>query len=233
MYYGALTDVCFLLPGLCRSRPDICRPHPRRRGYRNYRAFLGTANFTWTKTDIRSFQADKIVALTNAAGVEVEPIWATLLEKALAGKNVKELLSNVGAGGGAPAAGSAAPAAAAGGAPAAEAAKVEEKVEEKEESDDDMVRRYSDITNTSFNPVFPIPGLRTVRLVVLLLYHALSTLYTARNSLNTRFRDFILRFSNAAYEWDCAACCPVAIGRSVIALHPISHFQSAFCHSIF
>ncbi|KJA21333.1 hypothetical protein HYPSUDRAFT_140774 [Hypholoma sublateritium FD-334 SS-4] len=82
--------------------------------------------------------AEKLVALTNAAGVEVEPIWATLLEKALAGKNIKELLSNVGAGGGAPAAGSAAPLAAAGGAPAIEAAKVEEKVEEKEESDDDM-----------------------------------------------------------------------------------------------
>lgn len=76
--------------------------------------------------------------MTNAAGVEVEAIWATLLEKALAGKNIKELLSNVG-GGGAPAAGAAAPAAAAGGAPAAEAEKVEEKVEEKEESDDDMV----------------------------------------------------------------------------------------------
>ncbi|KAF8184679.1 60S acidic ribosomal protein P1-alpha 1 [Pholiota molesta] len=71
--------------------------------------------------------ADKIVALTNAANVEVEPIWATLLEKALAGKNIKELLSNVGAGGGAPAAGGAAPAAAAGGAPAAEAPKAEEK----------------------------------------------------------------------------------------------------------
>ncbi|KIM36235.1 hypothetical protein M413DRAFT_31832 [Hebeloma cylindrosporum] len=80
--------------------------------------------------------ADKIVALTNAANVELEPIWATLLEKALAGKNVKELLLNVGAGGGAPAAGSAAPAA---GAAAAEAPKEEEKKEEeKEESDDDM-----------------------------------------------------------------------------------------------
>ena len=71
--------------------------------------------------------------------MELEPIWATLLEKALAGKNVKELLLNVGAGGGAPAAGSAA--LAAGGAAAAEAPKEEEKKEEeKEESDDDMVR---------------------------------------------------------------------------------------------
>ncbi|KDR82431.1 hypothetical protein GALMADRAFT_237743 [Galerina marginata CBS 339.88] len=82
--------------------------------------------------------ADKIVTLTNAAGVELEPIWATLLEKALAGKNIKELLTNVGAGGGAPAAGSAAPAASTGGAAAAEAPKEEEKKEEKEESDDDM-----------------------------------------------------------------------------------------------
>ncbi|KAF8898742.1 60s acidic ribosomal protein-domain-containing protein [Infundibulicybe gibba] len=81
--------------------------------------------------------ADKIVTLTNAAGVDLEPIWATLLAKALEGKNVKELLSNVGSGGGAPAAG-AAPAASAGGA-AAEAPKEEEKKEEeKEESDDDM-----------------------------------------------------------------------------------------------
>ncbi|KAJ8516762.1 hypothetical protein ONZ45_g5976 [Pleurotus djamor] len=80
--------------------------------------------------------SDKIVALTTAAGVEVEPIWASLLAKALEGKNVKDLLSNVGSGGGAPAA--AAPAAAAGGA-AAEAPKEEEKKEEeKEESDDDM-----------------------------------------------------------------------------------------------
>lgn len=87
-------------------------------------------------------QADKITALTNAAGVEVEPIWATLLVKALEGKNIKDLLSNVGAGGGAPAAG--APVAASGGAggsaPAAEEKKAAPKEEEKEESDDDMVR---------------------------------------------------------------------------------------------
>jgi len=82
--------------------------------------------------------ADKITALTGAAGVELEAIWATLLAKALEGKNIKDLLSNVGAGGGAPVAGGAAPAAA-GGAAAAEAPKEEEKKEEeKEESDDDM-----------------------------------------------------------------------------------------------
>ena len=78
--------------------------------------------------------------MTTAASVELEPIWASLLAKALEGKDVKELLSNVGAGGAAPAAG-AAPGAAAGGAAAAEAPKEEEKKEEeKEESDDDMVR---------------------------------------------------------------------------------------------
>ncbi|KAG2125904.1 60S acidic ribosomal protein P1 [Suillus cothurnatus] len=82
--------------------------------------------------------ADKILALTEAASVELEPIWASLLAKALEGKNVKDLLSNVGAGGGAPAVG-APVAAAAGGAAAVEAPKEEEKKEEpKEESDDDM-----------------------------------------------------------------------------------------------
>ncbi|KAI0725285.1 60S acidic ribosomal protein P1 [Fomitopsis betulina] len=81
--------------------------------------------------------SEKIVALTTAANVELEPIWASLLAKALEGKNVKELLSNVGAGGAAPATG--ASASAAGGAAAAEAPKEEEKKEEeKEESDDDM-----------------------------------------------------------------------------------------------
>ncbi|KLT44855.1 hypothetical protein CC85DRAFT_256336 [Cutaneotrichosporon oleaginosum] len=78
---------------------------------------------------------DKITSLTQAAGVEVEPVWAGLLAKALEGKDVKELLTNVG-GGGAPVAGGAP---AAGGAAAAEDAPAEEKKEEeKEESDDDM-----------------------------------------------------------------------------------------------
>lgn len=87
---------------------------------------------------IVQLQSDKILALVNAAGVEVEPIWASLLHKALEGKDIKEMLSNIGAGGGpAVAAGGAAPAAGA----APEAAKEEEKKEEeKEESDEDMVR---------------------------------------------------------------------------------------------
>ncbi|OJT07798.1 60S acidic ribosomal protein P1 [Trametes pubescens] len=81
--------------------------------------------------------ADKITALTNAANIEVEPIWASLLAKALEGKNVKDLLSNVGAGGAGPAT-AAAPAAGGAGAAEAEAPKEEKKEEEKEESDDDM-----------------------------------------------------------------------------------------------
>ena len=79
----------------------------------------------------------------------MEPIWATLLEKALAGKNVKELLTNVGAGGGAPAVGSAAPAA--GGTAPSEAPKEEEKKEEeKEESDDDMVSFLADVSSRRY-----------------------------------------------------------------------------------
>ncbi|KAH7088656.1 60S acidic ribosomal protein P1 [Auriculariales sp. MPI-PUGE-AT-0066] len=82
--------------------------------------------------------ADKITALTGAAAVEVEPIWATLLAKALSGKNVKDLLSNVGSGGGAPAAAGPVAGAGAGGAAPAEEKKEEKKEEAKEESDDDM-----------------------------------------------------------------------------------------------
>jgi len=87
-----------------------------------------------------SRQAEKIIALTSAANVDLEPIWASLLAKALEGKNIKDLLSNVGAGGGAPAVGVAPAAGGGGGAPAAAAEEAkEEKEEEKEESDDDMV----------------------------------------------------------------------------------------------
>ncbi|KAI9843890.1 MAG: 60S acidic ribosomal protein P1 [Sclerophora amabilis] len=81
--------------------------------------------------------ADKLNTLIKAAQVEeVEPIWSSLFAKALEGKDVKDLLLNVGSGGGA----AAAPAAGAGG-PAGDAApeeKKEEKEEEKEESDEDM-----------------------------------------------------------------------------------------------
>ncbi|CAK5278995.1 unnamed protein product, partial [Mycena citricolor] len=40
--------------------------------------------------------AEKILTLTTAANIELEPIWATLLAKTLEGKNVKEMLSAVG-----------------------------------------------------------------------------------------------------------------------------------------
>ncbi|KAK0672468.1 60s acidic ribosomal protein-domain-containing protein [Cercophora samala] len=81
--------------------------------------------------------ADKIQTIIKAAGIEeVEPIWASLFAKALEGKDVKDLLSNVGSGGGAAPAAAGGAAAAAGG--AAEAAPEEAKEEEKEESDDDM-----------------------------------------------------------------------------------------------
>ncbi|KAF8263479.1 60s acidic ribosomal protein-domain-containing protein [Lactarius quietus] len=89
--------------------------------------------------DFVDITPEKIITISDAAGCELEPIWATLLAKALEGKNVKDLLSNVGAGGGGPAVG--APAAAAGGGAAAAAEAPEEekkKEEEKEESDDDM-----------------------------------------------------------------------------------------------
>lgn len=65
---------------------------------------------------IISSQSENILTIsTDTAGVDLEPIWANLLAKALEGKNVEELLSNVGSGGGAPAAG------VGGAAPAAEA----------------------------------------------------------------------------------------------------------------
>ncbi|KAK4064904.1 uncharacterized protein Triagg1_8903 [Trichoderma aggressivum f. europaeum] len=79
--------------------------------------------------------ADKLQTLISAAKVEVEPIWTSIFAKALEGKDIKDLLVNVGSGGGAAAAPGAA--AAAGGA-AADAPAEEEKEEEKEESDEDM-----------------------------------------------------------------------------------------------
>ncbi|KAJ0342104.1 hypothetical protein COL922a_001493 [Colletotrichum nupharicola] len=80
--------------------------------------------------------ADKLQTLIKAAKIEeVEPIWTSLFAKALEGKDVKELLSNVGSGGGAA---PAAAGAAAGGAATEAAAEEAPKEEEKEESDDDM-----------------------------------------------------------------------------------------------
>ena len=56
-----------------------------------------------------STQADKLNTLIKTANVpDVEPIWAQLFARALEGKDVKELLTNVGSGGGAAAGGEAA-----------------------------------------------------------------------------------------------------------------------------
>ncbi|ABN65043.1 predicted protein [Scheffersomyces stipitis CBS 6054] len=79
--------------------------------------------------------SEKLLAITKAAGADVEAVWADVYAKALEGKNLKELLFSFAAS--APAAGASAGAAASSGAAAEEAA--EEAVEEeKEESDDDM-----------------------------------------------------------------------------------------------
>ncbi|MCJ1443771.1 MAG: 60S acidic ribosomal protein P1 [Stictis urceolatum] len=84
--------------------------------------------------------ADKLQSLIKAAKVEeVEPIWTSLFAKALDGKSVKDILTNVGSGGGAAAA---APAAGGGGGgggeTTTEAEPEKKKEEEKEESDEDM-----------------------------------------------------------------------------------------------
>jgi large subunit ribosomal protein LP1 len=77
-------------------------------------------------------QADKLNTLIKAANVaDVEPIWASLFAKALEGKDVKDMLLNVGSGGGAAAAAPAAGAPAGGGAEAAAPAEEEKKEEGK------------------------------------------------------------------------------------------------------
>ena len=78
--------------------------------------------------------ADKINTIIKAAGVAVQPFWPSLFEKTLSGKNLDDLLLNVGGGGGgaaaAPAAGGAA-SAPAGGKKDEGKGKKEEKKEEK------------------------------------------------------------------------------------------------------
>ncbi|CCH59700.1 hypothetical protein TBLA_0B08840 [Henningerozyma blattae CBS 6284] len=77
--------------------------------------------------------ADNLMALTAAANVPVEGIWADIFAKALEGQDLKDLLVNFSAG-------AAAPAGAVGAAEGAAGAEAEEEKEEeaKEESDDDM-----------------------------------------------------------------------------------------------
>ncbi|KAI4207219.1 MAG: hypothetical protein LQ346_000713 [Caloplaca aetnensis] len=90
--------------------------------------------------------SDKLNAIIKAANIDdVESIWTTLFAKAittsslaaLEGKNVKEMLLNVGSGGGAAAAPTGGAGATATEVPAEEA-KEEKKEEEKDESDEDM-----------------------------------------------------------------------------------------------
>ncbi|KAK9830978.1 hypothetical protein WJX81_004771 [Elliptochloris bilobata] len=87
--------------------------------------------------------ADNINTLVNAAGLKIEPYWASLFSKLFANKNVGDLIANVGAGGGGGGVVSGGGsggggAAAAGGGAAKEEEKEEEKKEEEEEEDDDM-----------------------------------------------------------------------------------------------
>ncbi|RIB18368.1 hypothetical protein C2G38_1355586 [Gigaspora rosea] len=82
--------------------------------------------------------ADGLQTLTKHAGIDVEPVWANMFAKAFEGKNINDLLMNVGSGGGAPAGGAAV--AGGGGGGAEEKPKEEEKPaeEDKESSDEDM-----------------------------------------------------------------------------------------------
>ncbi|KAF1830877.1 ribosomal protein 60S [Decorospora gaudefroyi] len=83
--------------------------------------------------------ADKLQSLIKAAKIEdVEPIWTNLFAKALEGKDVKDLLLNVGSGGGAAAAPAGGAAGGAAGGDAAAPAEEKKEEEEKEESDEDM-----------------------------------------------------------------------------------------------
>eukprot|EP00794_Sanderia_malayensis_P012186 gene12186-13444_t len=80
--------------------------------------------------------AEKILKITKAANVNVEPFWPTLFAKALEGHSIGDLICNIGS---APAAGGAVAASSgAVGGEATEEKKEEKKEESEEESDDDM-----------------------------------------------------------------------------------------------
>jgi large subunit ribosomal protein LP1 len=155
------------------------------------------------------------VTLVEAAGIDLEPIWATLLAKALEGRNVKELLSNVGSGGGAPAA--VAASGGAGAAAATEAPKEEEKEEKKEEeSDDDMV---SPLNCRMSRDSCLVTGLWLVRLSELLSSFCICIFISARprssiqTSCNTSTLYYLPSTSTAAkryrkspFWWSDAVC---------------------------
>uniref|UniRef100_A0A4X2LZ21 Large ribosomal subunit protein P1 n=1 Tax=Vombatus ursinus TaxID=29139 RepID=A0A4X2LZ21_VOMUR len=83
---------------------------------------------------------DKINALIKAAGINVEPLWPELFEKALSSVNISSLICHVGVGGPAPAGGGAAPAGAASPAQLPQLRRRRKRKQKKEskESDDDM-----------------------------------------------------------------------------------------------
>ena len=97
-----------------------------------------------TNIETNRAQADKLTSLIKAANVpDVEPIWSTLFAKALEGKDVKDLLLNVGSGGGA----AAAPAAGGAGAAAGGAAAETKEEEAKEEGKHNSLDRHSAHSN--------------------------------------------------------------------------------------
>merc|ERR1712188_270019 len=77
--------------------------------------------------------AEKMTKIINAANVNVEAFWPGLFAKALQGRNIGDLICNVGS---APAAGGGGGGGGDAGGAAAEAPAAEEKKEEKKESDD-------------------------------------------------------------------------------------------------
>eukprot|EP01007_Sphenomonas_quadrangularis_P001356 NODE_2296_length_631_cov_559.268041_g1946_i0.p2 GENE.NODE_2296_length_631_cov_559.268041_g1946_i0~~NODE_2296_length_631_cov_559.268041_g1946_i0.p2 ORF type:complete len:126 (-),score=47.01 NODE_2296_length_631_cov_559.268041_g1946_i0:223-600(-) len=81
---------------------------------------------------------DKIAAVTEAAGLKVETYYPGLFARYLAGKNIADLLGNVGSGAAAPAAAAPAAAAAEPAAKGADKKKEEKKAEPEEEEDADM-----------------------------------------------------------------------------------------------
>jgi ribosomal protein L12E/L44/L45/RPP1/RPP2 len=103
--------------------------------------------------------------IIKAANVtEFEPVYATLFAKALEGKDVKDMLLNVGSGGGAAAPASGGAAAPAAGGAAAEETKEEEK---KEEGELALHRRSGKTVTDTFNREGGVRrryGLRSLRL---------------------------------------------------------------------
>eukprot|EP00049_Salpingoeca_infusionum_P016899 m.351115 g.351115 ORF g.351115 m.351115 type:complete len:109 (+) comp16171_c0_seq1:559-885(+) len=81
---------------------------------------------------------DKIATLLKTAKVSVEPFWPGLFANALAGKDIVDMLGNVGSGSGA-----AAPAAAAAGGDGGSAAAEEKAPEPESESEDDDMDGFS------------------------------------------------------------------------------------------